>query len=105
LETFEINWTSRAVKDLKKIYHFYTEQIGEEKSFRLVNSLVDKVDVLSDGRFSKVGAVDDEFTHLKRQYKKLIFKNIKITYRLSSSKSVIYIIRVFDTRQNPLKNR
>lgn len=104
METYEIIWTLRAVKDLRKVYHFFTEQIGEEKAFKLIKFLLDKVDVLSDERFVKMGAIDDEFKHLKKQYKKIIVKNIKITYRLSLTKSVIYINRVFDTRQNPSKN-
>lgn len=52
-----------------------------------------------------MGAIDEEFKHLKREYKKLIVRNIKITYRLSSSYPIVYINRVFDTRQDPLKNK
>ncbi len=51
-----------------------------------------------------MGAIDEQFTHLKRIYKKLIEQNIKITYRTSDRKPIIYINRVFDTRQNPNKN-
>ncbi len=105
MESYEINWTSRAVKDLKKVYRFYTDQIGEEKAFNIISLILDKVDVLSDGKFVKIGAVDEEFRHLKRQYKKLIIDNVKVTYRLSSNLPIVYINRVFDTRQNPLKNK
>jgi hypothetical protein len=52
-----------------------------------------------------MGAVDEEFKHLKRDYKKLIEGDIKITYRLSSNKPIVYINRIFDTRQNPSKNK
>ena len=52
-----------------------------------------------------MGAIDEEFKHLKREYKKLIVRNIKITYRLSSSHPTVYINRVFDTRQDPVKNK
>jgi len=105
LETYEIIWTSRAVKDLHKVYDFYSEQIGEVNAFELIQLLLSKVDVLSDERFVKMGTIDEEFKHLKKQYKKLIEKNIKITYRPSLTKPVVYINRVFDTRQNPAKNR
>jgi len=73
--------------------------------FELIQLLLSKVDVLSDERFVKMGTIDEEFNHLKKQYKKLIGKNIKITYRPSLTKPVVYINRVFDTRQNPAKNR
>lgn len=105
METYEINWTSRSKKDLQKVYNFYTELIGEEKAFELITTLLERVDVLSDRKFEKIGAVDEDFKHLKREYKKLIESNIKITYRLSSSKDIVYINRVFDTRQHPSKNK
>jgi len=105
LETCKINWTSRAVKDLRKIYIFYTEQIGEEKAFEIIQNVVNKVGFLSDKRFVEMGVVDEQFKHLKRTYKKLIEQNIKITYRTSSNKTIIYINRIFDTRQNPNKNK
>lgn len=105
METYEINWTTRAKKDLQKVYHFYTESIGEEKAFEFISTILERVDVLSDVRFVKMGTIDEEFKHLKRKYKKLIEKDIKITYRLSDSKTKVYINRVFDTRQHPLKNK
>lgn len=105
METYEINWTTRAKKDLRKVYHFYTESIGEEKAFEFVATILERVNVLSDVRFVKMGTIDEDFKHLKRKYKKLIEKDIKITYRLSDSKTIVYINRVFDTRQHPLKNK
>lgn len=48
-------------------------------------------------------ALADDFTHLKREYRKILKHYCKITYREGQSK--IYIIRVFDTRQDPKKNR
>jgi plasmid stabilization system protein ParE len=105
LETYEIKWTNRATKDLRKIYNFNIGIIGEEGAFGLVLLLLERVDMLSDKRFVKMGAVDEEFRYLKRGYKKLIEGDIKITYRISTTKPVVYINRVFDTRQNPRKNR
>ena len=52
-----------------------------------------------------MGAIDEEFKRLKREYKKLIEGEIKITYRLSTTKPIVYINRVFDTRQDPRKNK
>jgi plasmid stabilization system protein ParE len=105
VETYEIKWTSRAKKDLRKVYKFYTETIHEEKAFEIITNVLKRVDLLSDSKLVKIGAIDEEFKHLKRKYKKLIEKDIKITYRLSESKPVVYINRVFDTRQHPSKNK
>jgi plasmid stabilization system protein ParE len=105
VEIYEINWTSRAKKDLRKVYKFYTETINEEKAFEIITNVLKRVDLLSDKKFARIGAIDEEFKHLKRKYKKLIEKDIKITYRLSESKPKVYINRVFDTRQHPSRNR
>lgn len=105
METYEIKWTSRAAKDLRKIYSFYSELYSEDMAFKLTGQLMNKVDLLCDKRFLKIGTIDNEFSHLKHHYKKLVQKHIKITYRLSTNKPIVYINRVFDTRQNPRKNR
>ncbi|MCG8699965.1 MAG: hypothetical protein MI922_18060, partial [Bacteroidales bacterium] len=94
-----------AVKDLRKIYNFNTELIGEDEAFELVLRILAKVDFLTDKKFVKMGATDEELKHLKRQYKKLIEGYIKVTYRISTQKPMVYINRVFDTRQHPAKNK
>ena len=58
MEAYEINWTTRATKDLRKIYNFNIEVLGEEKAFELVLLLLERVDMLSDKRLVKMGAVD-----------------------------------------------
>lgn len=90
---------------MRKIYNFNISVIGEEKAFGLILLLLERVDMLSDKSFDRMGAVDEEFKHLKRGYKKLIEGNIKITYRISTTKPIVYINRVFDTRQDSYKNR
>ena len=92
METYEIKWTSRAKNDLRKVYEFYVALAGEEKAFEIITSIIGLVGALSDDRFVRMGP------------KKLIDKNVKVTYRLSVSKPVVYINRVFETRQHPSKN-
>ena len=105
METCQIIWTSRAVSDLRKIYNFNSDTIGEEKAFEIVQLIIRRIDLLSDKRFVEMGTSDESFEHLSRSYKKLVEGYYKITYRLSSNKKVVYINRVFDSRQNPSKNR
>lgn len=71
------------------MYVFYVELAREPKAFEIVESLLKRVVVLSDGRFVEMGAKDEQFQHLKHDYKKLIEKNIKITYRLSTTNSIV----------------
>ena len=105
METYEIKWTSRAKKDLRKVYEFYIELVGDEKAFEIITVLLERVDILADAKYVKMGAIDEQFSHLKHQYKKIIEKNVKIIYRLSTSKPIVYINRVFETRQHPFKNK
>ena len=100
-----VYFTSRALKDLEKITRFNALLFGFKKAIKITNDLIDSVEILENKNydFSKIGSVDSEFKHLKRNYRKIIDGNYKITYREGVDK--IYINRVFDTRQNPNKNK
>ncbi|MDX9942681.1 MAG: hypothetical protein RBS53_10730 [Bacteroidales bacterium] len=63
---YQIKWTSRAIKDLRKVYLFNIEFMGEEKSFALVEGLISRVAFFAEKRCVKVGAPDDQFSHFKR---------------------------------------
>ena len=78
---------------------------GFKKAIEIALELQKSTEVLENPNydFSQIGAVDTEFTHLKRNYRKLISVYCKITYR--EGKTKIYINRLFDTRQNPSKNK
>ena len=86
-------WTTRALKDLEKTTRFNESLYGFTKA----------IEILENSNFSEIGSVDEDFLHLKRKYRKLIHLHCKITYRESQTK--IYINRVFDTWQNPNKNK
>ncbi len=98
-------WTTRATKDLEKITKFYIKLYGYSKARQIAIELRKSTEVLEHENVdtSKIGAIDDTFIHLKRNYRKLIEHHCKITYR--EGKTKIYVVRVFDTRQNPNKNK
>ena len=98
-------WTTRAIKDLEKITRFNITFYGFKKAIEIATKLRKSTEILENPRydFSKIGAVDLEFTHLRRNYRKLIEGHCKITYR--DGKTKVYINRIFDTRQNPTKNK
>ncbi len=100
-----VELTSRAIKDLGKIKKFYIFHYGEKKGNEIVDELFDYMAILEppDYDFKKIGTKDDDFTHLKRDYRKLIKHHCKITYR--EGKDNIYVIRLFDTRQDPKTNK
>ena len=97
--------TSRAVKDLAKNYKFNCQLKSVVYAKAITNAILNTVEILENPSydFTSIGSVDEEFTHLKRSYRKLIEGNCKITYREGTNK--IFINRIFDTRQNPNKNK
>lgn len=100
-----VAWTSRATKDLEKITRFYIELYGNSKAKIIATDIRLKTTILESEAIdtSKIGAIDEAFKHLKYNYRKLLTNHCKITYRIGKTK--IYIVRVFDTRQHPNKNR
>ncbi len=100
-----VKLTQRAFKDLGKIKKFYSLHYGNIKAQEIIDGLFDLMSVLEipEADFSKIGSIDDDFTHLKYEYRKLIKHYLKITYR--EGKNNIYVIRIFDTRQDPKKNK
>jgi plasmid stabilization system protein ParE len=96
--------THRAIRDLIKIKKFHIELYGEKIAGKIIEDLFGYLGILEnpEQNFTKIGAKDEAFSHLKRNYRKLIINTIKVTYRVGKTK--MYVVRVFDTRQNPKKN-
>lgn len=99
-----VEWTTRATKDLEKTTKFYIDLYGKEKAREIATIIRKKTEILEDEEVdqTKIGSIDEAFNHLKYTYRKLLLEHCKITYR--EGKNKMYIIRVFDTRQNPKKN-
>jgi plasmid stabilization system protein ParE len=103
--TKPVFWTKRALKDLKKVRSFYIDIYGLEKTKIYIQQIYEATKILENPAydFVQIGAVDEYFTHLKQEYRKIYEHYCKITYR--EGKDKIYINRVFDMRENPKKNK
>ncbi len=98
-------WTKRSSKDLEKIVRFNNKQKGKEKSREIAYNIRKSTEQLENPEydFMSIGTIDDQFAHLKRQYRKIFAEGCKITYR--EGKDKIFITRVFDQKQRPSKNK
>lgn len=98
-------WSTRATKDLEKITRFYIDLYGHTKAQKIATELRQSTEILErkDIDTSQIGAIDETFAHLKYSYRKLLNHHCKITYREARTK--FYVVRVFDTRQHPNKNK
>ena len=100
-----IEFTSRAIKDLQKVKSFNLKLYGKPKTEAIFNSIFQRIEVLENpnNNFIDIGAIHETFKYLRWKYRKLIEDHYKITYR--EGKTKIYVIRIFDTRQHPSKNK
>lgn len=100
-----VYFTSRALKDFEKLFRFNCQLYGFIIAREINSKIITHIEILENPlyNFSKIGSIDEEFLHFKRNYRKIIEQQYKITYR--EGKTKIYINRIFDTRQNPNKNK
>lgn len=96
-------WTARSVKDLEKVTRFNAVLFGFPKAIQIALAIRKHTEILENDDFKEIDSLDEDFSHLKRDYRKLIYHHCKITYREGTTK--FYINRIFDTRQNPNKNK
>ena len=95
----EIIWTETAKNDLKNIFNFVKSEININKAQLIVFQIFDKTSVLKNMR--EAGQKEPKFERLKNEYRRLIFKHYKIVYHISAE--LVYINKVFDSRQSPNK--
>ena len=88
---------------MEKVTRFNIKLFGFKKAIEIANEIQESTEILAFFEFNKIGSTDEDFTHLKFEYRKLIHHHCKITYR--EGKDKIYVNRIFDTRQNPIKNK
>ena len=95
----EIVWTVSSKQDLQAIYNQLCTYLPEEKAYEIVERITTKVDILAT--MPLAGQKESLLAKLKNEYRRLIEGNYKIIYHFATD--VVYINRVFDTRQDPNK--
>jgi plasmid stabilization system protein ParE len=95
----EIIWTDQAKTDLQNIYFFNALILDEEKSFKLTDTIIKKTDKLSRSISAGVRYISDLNPSI--DYQKLIYKQYVIIFKTEGKN--VFIMKVFDSRQNPKK--
>ncbi len=96
----EIIWTAQAKNDLHNIYYFNTLALDDEaKAFNLIENIIKKTEQLSRKISGGTRYISDLNPSIP--YQKLIYKYYLIVYRVEGN--VVYINKIFDSRQNPKK--
>lgn len=95
----EIVWTKSALADLRSIYLFNISLLGEEKAFKRVELIKIKAEVLRQPIIGSSRFISKRYP--ERNYQKLVIKPYILVFRQIGQ--VVFINRIFDTRQNPDK--
>lgn len=98
-EQREVVWTKSAQADLQEIYEFTIPLQGEEQAYQLVESIRKKADVLYQPIIGSTRFVSRRYP--ERNYQKLVIAPYLLIFRQIGQ--VVFINRIFDSRQNPRK--
>ena len=99
MKVTEVIWTTEALKDLDSIYDFISEG-SIAAAGKIITAILERGDQLE--KHPESGQKQETLREVNHNpYRYLIEGNYKIIYNYRGS--VIYIITVFDTRQDPTK--
>lgn len=97
----KIRITQRAEELLKEIYKYYKREASITVARRIKNSILERIKTLKD--YKELGPVDEHLELLNLGHRKLTQGNYKIVYRIE--KNIIYITDIFDSQQDPDKQK
>jgi len=91
----KIIWSADAKNDLNLIWLFYAE-----KSFEVADKVIDEIIFTAESiNFSEQFQLEPTFS--KIEFRRAICRHFKIIYSVRENK--LFIVRIFDSRQNPKK--
>jgi plasmid stabilization system protein ParE len=97
----KIKVTENAEDRLKEIYQYYKREASITIARRIKNDILERIKILKD--YKELGPVDEHLKYLNLKHRKLTEGNYKVVYRVEED--TIYITDVFDTRQDPDKQK
>jgi addiction module RelE/StbE family toxin len=92
---FSVIWTSKSFEDISNIHHYLTNKISLETANKIIDEIYQGPNSIT---FVEQFQIDD----YRKDCRRIIVRNYKILYHVKDSE--IYIIRVFNTFQNPIKS-
>lgn len=98
---FKIYWSSFSENQLDNIYDFYHETANYVIANHVVSEIIKSTVLLKSNPF--LGPIEILLEDRNYTYRYLLNKHFKIIYTVDESNQTIYIVHVFDTRQNPSK--
>ena len=95
----KVTWTLPAKYQLKEIFLYYKHKASPQVANKIKTSLFNATHALSKN--PKMGNREELLKHKKEEYRYLVEGHYKVLYKISTQ--TVFIIDVFDCRQNPKK--
>ena len=92
---FSIIWTSKSFEDISNIHNYLSNKISIETANKIIEEIYRAPSSITFTEQFKI----DEF---RNDCRRIIVRNYKILYHIKDSE--IFVIRVFNTFQNPIKS-
>lgn len=95
-----IKWTPKANLRLTEIFNYCLSQYGASVTLRFKKAIDNDIELLS--KFPYMGKME-ELYYYSHEIRSLVEGHYKILYFVNEAITTIYIIDIFDCRQNPSK--
>ena len=92
---FSVFWTSKSFEDLSTIHHYLSNKISLETANKIIDEIYQAPNSIT---FVEQFQIDE----YRKDCRRIIVRNYKILYYIIDSE--IFVIRVFNTLQDPSKS-
>lgn len=96
----KIEWVEQADAELRKLIAYSLREFGRFTTLRFYER-IDKIESLLK-TFPRMGKIEPQLSDKKYEYRSfVVHEHFKMIYRLDEERDIIYIIHLWDTRQEP----
>ena len=92
---FSVIWTSKSFEDISNIHHYLSNKISSETANKIIDEIYQAANSIT---FVEQFQIDE----YRKDCRRIIIRNYKILYHIKDSE--IFVIRVFNTLQDPTKS-
>jgi addiction module RelE/StbE family toxin len=92
---FSVIWTSKSFEDISNIHNYLSNKISIETANKIIDEIYQAPNSIT---FVEQFQIDE----YRKDCRRIIVRNYKILYHIKDSE--IFIIRVFNTLQDPIKS-
>lgn len=92
---FSVIWTSKSFEDISNIHNYISNKISIETANKIIDKIYQAPNSIT---FVEQFQIDE----YRKDCRRIIVRNYKILYHIKDSE--IFIIRVFNTLQDPTKS-